>query len=117
MPLVKVILPPCLNPSSGIRNGEGFCSGGFGMTSVPPPEAQPEHPWLAWIKQVYAVSRWGLTYSKDPFDLERYEVLEALSVSMMADFTRMDKSRIQELFANEIGYLTPKVDVRGVVFQ
>lgn len=82
-------------------------------------EAQPvqQHPWLEWIKQIHAIARWGLTYAKDPFDLERYEVLHQLSVEMMADFTRMDKSRIEDLFANEVGYLTPKVDVRGVVFK
>lgn len=76
-----------------------------------------QHPWLEWIKQVHAIAHWGLTYSKDPFDLERYEVLRDLSVQMMADFTRMDKRRIETLFDNEDGYITPKVDVRGVVFQ
>lgn len=75
------------------------------------------HPWLEWIKQTYAIAQWGLTYSKDPFDLERYEVLRDLSVTMMADFARMDKSRIEDLFAHEVGYVTPKVDVRGVVFR
>lgn len=75
------------------------------------------HHWLEWIKQVHALSHWGLTYSKDPFDLERYEVLKQLSVQMMADFTLMDKSRVETLFAHEEGYITPKVDVRGVVFQ
>lgn len=81
-------------------------------------KAEPgQHPWLEWIKQIHALARWGLTYSKDPFDLERYEVLQQLSVDMMADFANLDKSRIQNLFANEVGYVTPKVDVRGVVFQ
>lgn len=86
----------------------------------PPPEKplqDASHPWLAWIKQVYAIARWGLTYSKDPFDLERYEVLQQLSVDMMADFTAIDSSRMPELFAHEVGYATPKVDVRGVIFQ
>lgn len=81
------------------------------------PVVPTHHPWLEWIKQVHAVSRWGLTYAKDPFDLERYEVLRELSVEMMADFAQMDKSRIEELFANEVGYVTPKMDVRGVVFK
>ena len=81
------------------------------------PLAASHHPWLEWIKQVHAVARWGLTYAKDPFDLERYEVLLKLSVEMMADFAQLDTSRIADLFANEVGYLTPKVDVRGVVFQ
>ncbi|WP_303675067.1 NUDIX hydrolase [Vampirovibrio chlorellavorus] len=79
--------------------------------------AASHHPWLEWIKQVHAVARWGLTYAKDPFDLERYEVLLKLSVTMMADFAQLDTSRIEDLFANEVGYLTPKVDVRGVIFQ
>lgn len=79
--------------------------------------AESHHPWLEWIKQVHAVARWGLTYAKDPFDLERYEVLLKLSVAMMADFAQLDTTRIENLFANEVGYLTPKVDVRGVVFQ
>lgn len=81
------------------------------------PPKQPQHPWLEWIKKAYAIAQWGLTYSKDPFDLERYEVLKALSVEMMTDFAQMDKSRIEELFAHEVGYVTPKVDVRGVVFR
>jgi ADP-ribose pyrophosphatase YjhB (NUDIX family) len=86
----------------------------IGLTSV---ATQVNHPWLEWIKQVYAVAQWGLTYSKDPFDLERYEVLRQLSVDMMADFTFLDHGRIAELFAHEVGYVTPKVDVRGVVFN
>lgn len=78
---------------------------------------QGQHPWLEWIKQVYAVAQWGLTYSKDPFDLERYEVLRQLSVQMMADFTALDQTRVTDLFAHEVGYVTPKVDIRGVVFR
>lgn len=84
--------------------------------SSPPPSCDT-HPWLEWIKQTYAIAQWGLTYSKDPFDLERYEVLRQLSVEMMADFTAMEKNQITDLFAHEVGYVTPKVDVRGVVFQ
>ncbi len=76
-----------------------------------------QHHWLEWIKQVHAIARWGLTYSKDPFDLERYMVLRDLSVQMMSDFTQIDQSRMPELFAHEVGYVTPKVDVRGVVFD
>jgi ADP-ribose pyrophosphatase YjhB (NUDIX family) len=78
---------------------------------------EDQHHWLEWIKQVHAISNWGLAYSKDPFDLERYEVLKDLSVQMMADFSQIDKSRVETLFANEEGYITPKVDVRGVVFR
>jgi ADP-ribose pyrophosphatase YjhB (NUDIX family) len=87
------------------------------MSSESEAERNNSHPWLMWIKQVYAIAQWGLTYSKNPFDLERYEVLRDLSIEMMGDFTTMDRSRVLDLFAHEVGYVTPKVDVRGVIFQ
>lgn len=81
------------------------------------PVKTEKHPWLEWIKKVHAVAHWGLTYSKDEFDLERYEVLRQLSLDMLSDFSTIDKTRLSNLFDNDQGYITPKVDVRGVVFQ
>ncbi len=78
---------------------------------------QAPHPWLAWIQQIYAIAQWGLTYAKDPFDLERYGVLHQMSLEMMADFSTMPLARMPELFAHEVGYVTPKVDVRAVIFR
>lgn len=40
-----------------------------------------------------------------------------MSVEMMAYQTHEKQSVIRDLFANEVGYATPKVDVRAVIFK
>ncbi|MCC3371775.1 NUDIX hydrolase [Cohnella sp. REN36] len=73
--------------------------------------------WLQWAKQIQAISQAGLAYSKDIYDLERFEMLRTLSVDILKRYTDAESERIRELFASETGYATPKVDVRGVVFE
>lgn len=76
-----------------------------------------EPKWLTWAKQLQSIAQAGLTYSKDVYDLERFEEIRQLSVEIMAHYTDMDKTVIADLFANETGYATPKVDIRAVVFR
>ncbi|CAM3524990.1 NUDIX hydrolase [Marinicrinis lubricantis] len=73
--------------------------------------------WLEWAKQIQAISQNGLAYSKDPYDIERFHQLRSLSLEIMNEYTGVETERIEGWFANEIGYATPKVDVRAVVFQ
>ncbi|WP_163103440.1 NUDIX hydrolase [Peribacillus alkalitolerans] len=76
-----------------------------------------ESKWLEWSKQLQSIAQAGLTYSKDVYDLERFELIRNISVEIMAQQTAMDKTIIKDLFANETGYATPKVDIRSVVFR
>lgn len=76
-----------------------------------------EPKWLEWAKQLQSIAQAGLTYSKDVYDLERFESIRKISVEMLSHQTGMDKKKIKDLFVNETGYATPKVDVRAVVFQ
>lgn len=73
--------------------------------------------WLDWAKQLQSIAQAGLTYSKDVFDLERFELIRKISVEILAHHTDMESHVIKDLFANETGYATPKIDVRAVVFQ
>jgi ADP-ribose pyrophosphatase YjhB (NUDIX family) len=73
--------------------------------------------WLGWIQQLQALAHNGLTYAENPYDIERYEKLRDLAVEMAAAQTDTDPQVIQNLFAGEKGYTTPKIDVRGVVFR
>lgn len=73
--------------------------------------------WLDWAKQIQAIAQAGLTYSKDIYDIERFEQLRDMSVEMMSEQTGEDKKKIRGLFANETGYQTPKVDIRAVIFK
>ncbi|WP_046215892.1 NUDIX hydrolase [Paenibacillus wulumuqiensis] len=73
--------------------------------------------WLEWAKQIQAISQAGLEYSRDVYDLERFQQLRELSVEIMQQYTEAEIELIHDLFAGETGYATPKVDIRAVVFQ
>lgn len=73
--------------------------------------------WLAWCRRLQAIAQTGLTYAKDPYDIERYHLLHALAAEMTAASTQQPIPTILGQFQQEHGYATPKVVVRGAVFQ
>lgn len=76
-----------------------------------------EHKWLDWAKQLQSLAQVGLAYSKDIYDVERFELIRNISVEMLSQQTGMEKTVIKDLFASETGYATPKVDIRAVIFK
>ena len=76
-----------------------------------------EPDWLTWTRELQAMAQTGLAFSRDPYDRDRYEALRALASRMMAAHTGAPAERIEDLFRAEQGYTTPKVDVRGAVFD
>ncbi len=73
--------------------------------------------WLALAQRLQALAQSGLTYSENPFDIERYRAVQEVAAEMVADCAGADLQMVRELFAGQPGYATPKVDVRGVVFR
>ncbi len=73
--------------------------------------------WLTWAHQIQSLAQAGLTYSENPFDLERYRAYQTLAAEIIAAHTELNFTQAEQLIIEEKGYLTPKVDVRGVVFQ
>ncbi len=76
-----------------------------------------EPQWLRWSRQLMAIAQNGLTYANSSYDVERYEAVRNIAAEMMADRSGTNQEWIVSLFARESGYATPKVDVRGIVFQ
>lgn len=76
-----------------------------------------EEKWLTWAKELQSIAQAGITYSKDKFDIERFDRIRELSAEIMCSYTEVENKTIKDLFCNEEGYQTPKVDVRGVVFK
>ena len=83
------------------------------MTQKP----RPEPEWLVWAREIQAVAQSGLTFTKDAYDRERYEQLRSLAARIMAAHSESDATRIEALFADQRGYATPKIDVRGAAFR
>ena len=73
--------------------------------------------WIKWLRELQSIAQIGLAYTKDQYDEERYERLRELTAVMAAQKTAGDTEQISQLFAQEKGYATPKIDVRGAVFR
>jgi ADP-ribose pyrophosphatase YjhB (NUDIX family) len=76
-----------------------------------------EPKWLEWTQKLQAIAQNGLTFTENPYDIERYKVLQAIAAEIMSTYSNVGHSYILDLFAREVGYATPKVDVRGGVFR
>ena len=76
-----------------------------------------EPGWLTWTRELQAIAQTGMAFDPGPYDRERYETLRSLASRIMAAHTGAPAERIEALFAGEAGYATPKVDVRGAVFD
>lgn len=73
--------------------------------------------WLEWAMEIQSIAQAGLTYGHDEFDKERYERLREISAEILAYKTDMTVEKVKNLFCNETGYQTPKVDTRAAVFE
>jgi len=72
--------------------------------------------WLIWAKRLAAAAQNGLAYNRDPFNIERYQVVRSVAEEMIAAGADQEIEAVQGLLSGEVGHATPKVDVRGVVF-
>lgn len=72
--------------------------------------------WLEFAIRIQSIAQTGLQYGKDKFDRERYEELRKISAEMISAKTDISCEKIYNLFCNETGYQTPKVDTRAAVF-
>ena len=72
--------------------------------------------WVNWAQRLAALAQNGLLYAKDSYDRERYESIRGVAAEILSESTGRAASSINELLVGEIGYATPKVDVRGVAF-
>lgn len=73
--------------------------------------------WIDIAKRLQSIAQAGLEYGYDKYDLERYQLIRDISVEIMHGYSDAPIEKIVSLFAEEKGYQTPKVDVRGVVFR
>lgn len=71
---------------------------------------------LEYAMRIQSIAQAGLHYGKDAYDRERYEELRKISAEMMAEKTGFSLEKVYEIFCNETGYQTPKVDTRAAVF-
>ncbi len=63
-------------------------------------------------RELASMAQAGITYSVDPFDRERFHRMREIAGEVLQHAGKADFE-----WPSEIGYSTPKVDVRGAVFR
>ena len=72
---------------------------------------------IDWARKVQAIAQNGLAFTKDPFDHERYTQLTELVASILAAELDVPIGQAKGFWEGDEGYVTPKVDVRGGIFE
>ena len=78
---------------------------------------EQEHQWLEWAKELQFIAQAGLTYTKDPFDKERFERVREIAAEIVSLQGGLPLAQVKVLFCNESGFLTPKLDTRAAIFK
>jgi ADP-ribose pyrophosphatase YjhB (NUDIX family) len=73
--------------------------------------------WLKWVSELQSIAQAGLTFGENQYDIDRYQQIRDLTVEILHEYTEISHEKIRDLFANETGYQTPKVDIRAAVFK
>jgi ADP-ribose pyrophosphatase YjhB (NUDIX family) len=80
-----------------------------------PETASPR--WLEWAREIQALSQSGLTFTQNEYEIERYRRLSEIAAEIVAAHTETPKELWQKNFLAQLGYATPKIDVRGAVIR
>lgn len=72
---------------------------------------------IKWISEVQAIAQNGLTFANNEFDKERYARLRHISFELAANISTYSVNTIENLFCHEMGYATPKLDVRAFILK
>ncbi len=78
---------------------------------------EQEYQWLEWAKELQFIAQAGLTYTKDPFDKERFERVREIAAEIISLQGRLPLAQVKDLFCNETGFQTPKLDTRAAIFK
>ncbi len=62
-------------------------------------------------QRIQSIAQTGLAFTKDRFDIERYEQLREIAAALMGD------AALLPAFEAEWGYATPKVDTRAIILR
>jgi len=73
--------------------------------------------WSEWSRRIQALSQTGLAYSDNGFDTERYQQLMNIAAEIVERHTGLAREPLLQDFLGQLGYATPKVDVRGAMVR
>jgi ADP-ribose pyrophosphatase YjhB (NUDIX family) len=73
--------------------------------------------YLEWAREIQALAQTGFHYAHDDYQKERCRRLMEIAAEMIGENTGLAPGPIAQAFHAQIGYATPKIDVRAAVFR
>ena len=73
--------------------------------------------FVKYLQRMIAITDTGLTFTKDPFDRERYEDLRDLLSEMLNQASDLNSEEVAEVFKPTSAYSTPLMDVRAWIVE
>ncbi len=73
--------------------------------------------WLHWAREIHQIGQTGLYFTQNEFDRQRFTRLIDIASEMIEGHVDEPFEEIRAALSAQPGYITPKVDVRGAVFQ
>ena len=73
--------------------------------------------FVKYLQRMTALTDTGLTFTKDPFDRERYEDLRSLLSEMLNQALDLDAEEVAEVLKPTSAYATPLMDVRAWIVE
>lgn len=72
---------------------------------------------LDFIEQVLATAQAGVTFSRDPFDVARFDALRNATAAFLAQSLGTEATNVRQWITLDSHYPTPKLDVRGLILD
>ena len=73
--------------------------------------------FVKYLQRMIAITDTGLTFTKDPFDRERYEDLRDLLSEMLNQASDLNSEEVAEVLKPTSAYSTPLMDVRAWIVE
>ena len=73
--------------------------------------------WLAWAREIQALAQTGIHYAQNEYERERHTRLREIAAEIIAQHTSLTAPELTAEFSRQVGYATPRVDVRAAVFR
>jgi ADP-ribose pyrophosphatase YjhB (NUDIX family) len=73
--------------------------------------------FLEWAREIQALAQTECHYARDEYQRDRCRRLMEIAAEMISDKTGVEFHAVSNAFTSQVGYATPKIDVRAAVFK
>jgi ADP-ribose pyrophosphatase YjhB (NUDIX family) len=72
---------------------------------------------LRWAREIQALAQTGYEFARDEYQKDRCRRLMEIAAEMVSEVSSLELADVAAVFKEQLGYATPKVDVRAAVFD